>query len=363
MIRAVLSIVLIPLLSLAALAGTKPETSTHRAPAAEPAFEWYGEASIPATAEVSGLRIGGLSGLYWKDGNFWAVSDDRGKFGPPRVIQGELKFENGGVQLKATKAVELGVTPGQRKAFPVLDMEALQPFGTSWILSSEGDCNHKPRVAPSLFVFDGNLKMQRELPLPDEFIPEAAGRQKKGVQNNFAFEAVGVVPEGTSLWAVPERPLVQDMKDDSDANPHRMLHLNLPDGKVIAQFEYRIEPRTSNDAGTEVFRGVSDMLALSDKKMWVLERGVRIAGLKGLVGTGSIVEVETEGAVLKKKVLLDLEKATEAPRKGKALRNPEAIAWGPALPDGRRILIVMSDNNFSKNEDTEFLFFAVKDAP
>lgn len=330
---------------------------------AEPSFEWYGEASIPATAEASGLRIGGLSGLFWKDGTFWAVSDDRGKFGPPRVVQGELKFDNGGVQLKALRAIELGVTAEQRKTYQVLDMEALQPFGSSWILSSEGDCNHKPRIPPSLFVFDENFKMRRELPLPDEFIPEATGRQKKGVQNNFAFEAVGVVPDGTSLWAVPERPLVQDMKDDSDANPHRFLHLSLPDGKIIAQFDYRIEPRTSGEAGTEVFRGVSDMLAISDKKTWVLERGVRIAGLKGLVGTGSIVEVEAEGAVLKKKVLLDLETATATPRKGKALRNPEAIAWGPKLADGRHILIVMSDNNFSKNEDTEFLFFAVKDAP
>lgn len=43
--------------------------------------------------------------------------------------------------------------------------------------------------------------------------------------------------------------------------------------------------------------------------------------------------------------------------------NIEGMAFGPALPDGRLPLILMSDNNFAANQTTQFIVLAVELEP
>jgi hypothetical protein len=44
---------------------------------------------------------------------------------------------------------------------------------------------------------------------------------------------------------------------------------------------------------------------------------------------------------------------------GLLLDNIEAIAWGPVLANGNRSLILVSDNNFSRLQTTQFLALEV----
>jgi len=44
---------------------------------------------------------------------------------------------------------------------------------------------------------------------------------------------------------------------------------------------------------------------------------------------------------------------------GIPLDNIEGMTFGPDLPDGRRSLVLVSDNNFSAAGFTQFLVFAV----
>ena len=44
---------------------------------------------------------------------------------------------------------------------------------------------------------------------------------------------------------------------------------------------------------------------------------------------------------------------------GFPLDNVEGMTFGPKLPDGRRALLLVSDNNFSAAGFTQFLLFAV----
>jgi hypothetical protein len=44
---------------------------------------------------------------------------------------------------------------------------------------------------------------------------------------------------------------------------------------------------------------------------------------------------------------------------GLPLDNVEGMAFGPDLPDGRRSLVLVSDNNFAPAQFTQFLLFAV----
>ena len=40
--------------------------------------------------------------------------------------------------------------------------------------------------------------------------------------------------------------------------------------------------------------------------------------------------------------------------------NLEGMAFGPALPDGRLPLVLVSDNNFSASQSTQFIVLAVE---
>jgi hypothetical protein len=44
---------------------------------------------------------------------------------------------------------------------------------------------------------------------------------------------------------------------------------------------------------------------------------------------------------------------------GIPLDNVEGMTLGPTLPDGRRALVLVSDNNFATSQFTQFLLFAL----
>ena len=43
------------------------------------------------------------------------------------------------------------------------------------------------------------------------------------------------------------------------------------------------------------------------------------------------------------------------------LDNFEALAFGPSLPDGRRTLLVMSDDNFRATQNTVFVWLGIEE--
>jgi len=46
---------------------------------------------------------------------------------------------------------------------------------------------------------------------------------------------------------------------------------------------------------------------------------------------------------------------------GDTVGNGEGLCFGPMLPDGRRSLVLVSDNNFKPGEPTHFVAYAVDD--
>ncbi|MEM7595514.1 MAG: esterase-like activity of phytase family protein, partial [Cyanobacteria bacterium P01_A01_bin.83] len=62
---------------------------------------------------------------------------------------------------------------------------------------------------------------------------------------------------------------------------------------------------------------------------------------------------DTDITAVEKDLLLDFDDL------GIDLDNTEAISFGEILPDGRQSLIVVSDNNFSDSQETQFLAFAL----
>lgn len=132
-----------------------------------------------------------------------------------------------------------------------------------------------------------------------------------------------------------------------------------------AQFFYLAEPA----------QGVSDIVALSDTDLLVLERGF----IPGRGNTVRVFRVSTSGATdaadreslatagvapLAKTLLVDL--ATCPPGAARApaqqptplLDNFEGLTLGPRLADGRQSLLLISDNNFGRDQVTRIVVLA-----
>ncbi|MBS1971394.1 MAG: esterase-like activity of phytase family protein [Bdellovibrionales bacterium] len=332
--------------------------------------ELYAQSSLAPKLTLDSESVGGLSGMFWDGSKLTAVSDDRGKFGTPRFYELDMKITSGKVDFNVTKVQHLKDTPSDW----ILDDEAIVSLpGGDLVISTEGDNDKKPRAMPHIFVTSATGVYKSDIPLPDKFLPESTGLQKKGIENNRGFEGMTANPSGQTLYIMNEYPIIADQGDDDMNYWLRMVEFkkDKDNFKVSAEYPYMVTRMPNSPVGVEVFRGISEILYVSDGQFIVLERGARLTKT-GIAYTGGLYLAETSGVkdvssvksladgkstAMKKTKLLDFEELF----KNQKLENFEALAWGPALPDGRKSLLVMSDNNFSAKEKTTLLVFAVKE--
>jgi 3-phytase len=89
--------------------------------------------------------------------------------------------------------------------------------------------------------------------------------------------------------------------------------------------------------------------------MLAMERSFSV-GAPDTGNTIKLFEVALTGSgdTARKTLLLDLDVL------GLPLDNVEGMTFGPRLPDGRRSIVMVSDNNFAASQFTQFLLFAVE---
>jgi 3-phytase len=118
------------------------------------------------------------------------------------------------------------------------------------------------------------------------------------------------------------------------------------------------------------------LLALDATRLIALERAclirpgaVRNTARVYLADTTGADDVSPAGKVpvasarpVSKRLLVDFDDLIPHwPRELANLDNFEALAFGPPLPDGRRTLIVASDDNFRSTQHTVFVWFAIEE--
>lgn len=339
--------------------------------------------NIKTTERINNHRYGGISGLSYSDGFLWGISDDRGQYGKPRIYKHSLRDN--------TVKIEEEISVNEPTGFAVVDFEAVSRFkdGT-FLISSEGDLNKKPRVFPFVkFWSPTNLGTANssvnptnkqtanwfdEIVLPDDFYPEKTGMQTKGLQNNSAFEAVTVTPDEKTIYLMSEVPLYQNQNSEIEfleyekivqpvAKVEQVKPVEKPElSKVRSKLSKHEENKSSwtlksrrtylrnlAPEGTfEVMRGVSEILYWKPDSILVLERWVRLNKSKAIVIGAELFSVNLKD--LKKKKLFTFD--------GDLAANWEGLSWGPDLSDGRKLLILVSDNNFERSTPTQFLFMA-----
>lgn len=336
--------------------------------------DFLGQAMLPTGFSFQGTELGGLSGITYepKQKVYYAISDDRSQKAPARFYKLKIDLTQG--WLKNGGVVPVGVTTllnetNQPFAAGSLDPEgiALTDKGTVFI-SSEG--NAERLIKP--FIKEFSLSSGRQLKtlaVPEKFLPVAS--RKRGIRNNLAFESLTITPDQKYLFTATENALIQDGPSSAPKTSSRcrILQYNLLTSQLAGEFLYLTQPvATLLNLPGSFSSGLVDLLALDNQGHFLsLERSFTGLGYTiklfevFLKGADDIQDVESLSAVdlktikpVEKKLLLDFQTLKNLP-----LDNIEGLSFGPQLADGRRSLIVVSDNNFQRAQRTQILAFRV----
>jgi hypothetical protein len=231
-----------------------------------------------------------------------------------------------------------------------------------WIDEWTPQGRHLRRISPpaKFLVAQAGELAELELPPYNRF----------GRQSNRALEGLAIGVDGDKLYAAMQSPLIQDgglnEKNKRVGVNLRLLEWKLQDG-ASREFVYVLEDPS---------HGVNEILAAGPETFLVLERD-SLAGkdarfkriYKVELGKASDVSqvdsLPTRGlpqgiTPVAKELFLDF----LDPRFGLAgkrfAEKLESLAFGPDLPDGRRLLMVGIDNDFNEPEPNLFLAFAVE---
>jgi hypothetical protein len=339
-------------------------------------LEFIADYTTPKNFIFEKTIIGGLSGLYFKDNRLWAVSDDRGQLNEPRIyslnlsgsiFSGSLKTlslpnENGVVNFNLIPFSVLILKKGPKLSSKRLqiDAESLVPFRNGWLVSSEGDYHSVPRKIPSLMYFDSQGQLVSELNWPDQFVPNLTGKQKKGLRGNYAFEGLSLTPDQKYFFAIHEAPLIQDnlnWHSGEAGNVHLLRFRINPDTEKLEidqDILYKLDVYT-NYGGKVLGSGVSEILALSNDKVLILERAVIFNSTDIMHHESRIYEISISHPS-EKKLILDLSNIKKMLKTTKDLDNFEGMALGPII-NSQPTLLMVSDDNFNPLENTLWLLF------
>jgi endonuclease/exonuclease/phosphatase family metal-dependent hydrolase len=329
---------------------------TASAAATDVNVELLAQTALPGDLEVDRTSVGGLSGLTYDPGCdlFYAISDDRGSLAPPRFYTLKILFDGEHVEAKVLGAVLLRDERGAPFARGDIDPEALALTGDGALyIASEGVPHRGIEPLVGRFRLDGSLTGAQGL--PEHFLPDADGT--RGVRDNLGFEGLAVSPDGSRIFVAAENALLQDgpAADLEVGSPARLLVKELPSGRSVAEYLYEIGPVPDEPQPPTAFRtnGISEILALDNHRLLVLERSFSV----GVGNTVRIYLVDLEGAANIRDVdsLVDMDGPRPAPltkvlvadigELGVEPDNIEGMTLGPQLEDGRRLLVLVADNN------------------
>lgn len=333
-------------------------------------LHYLGQQVVPHGYEFAGTTVGGLSGLDYDatTQRFAAISDDRSERQPARFYTLELdptafntRPEPGFAGVRFVATTLLKDASGQAHAPGAVDPEAIRYAGNGALWwTSEGHA--RKGIPPAIEEVGAGGTARRRLTLPAHVLP-GPGR---GVRHNLAFESLALA--GGKLYVGTENALAQDgpEADLDQPSPARILVFDAASGARLAEYVYAVDavpvapplPGLYRTNGlVELLGGEGLLLALERSYALGAGNGARLYRLD-LDGADNVADRPTlkdaSYRPVAKRLLLDLGTL------GVPLDNLEGMSWGPRLADGRRSLILVSDDNFSPLQRTLFLAFAVE---
>ncbi|EJZ12051.1 esterase-like activity of phytase family protein [Mycolicibacterium vaccae] len=344
-------------------------------------FTHLGTTELPHRQVHEGTTVGGLSGISYDAERdvYYVISDDRSAHGPARFYTVDIDFTADGIAAQLRDSTALLDRTGAPFA-------ALQPDATPPVIppdpegiaydtrrqqiywSSEGarDLDDPTRALlldpwVRLATLDGAFRAQ--LPLPPIFTMSAG---ESGPRENVTLEGLTLTPSGRYLFAGMEGPGHHDgpLPTEQNGALARVIRFDPESGTPSAQYAYPLDPVSAGPGGDN---GLSDLVALDDENFLVIERGYADHSVARIyrASTSGAEDVSNRPSLtgpaprtMTKELLVDLVRVPQIRR----LDNIEGITLGPTLPDGRPTVVLVTDDNFSEKQTTQFHAFAVDTA-
>ncbi|MDB5337729.1 MAG: hypothetical protein JWN70_3348 [Planctomycetaceae bacterium] len=230
--------------------------------------------------------------------------------------------------------------------------------------------------APQVAQFNQQGKRLRQFGLPARFgikihsaSPATEGMNTSGRQPNAGPEGLAITPDGSRLYAVFQRALIQDHGQRDHGENLRIVEIPLNGGQS-REFVYRLDSAQN---------GVNEIVAINDHEFLTIERDSEAGDLAkfkkimridlqrepGKLATDvshieSLPEKKLPDGIhhVKKEVFLDLLDSKFGLKGPKFPEKHEGICFGPR--QGQHItLIAVSDNDFVRATASTFQLFTI----
>ncbi|WP_293129495.1 esterase-like activity of phytase family protein, partial [Microcoleus sp. bin38.metabat.b11b12b14.051] len=345
-------------------------------------LQFLGQAGFPAsqTFGTPTTQVGGLSGITYAGNNtYYAISDGRNVGGSPdpsrfytltipNVSSGSLAAVGG---VAFTAVTQIGNPPPF--AADTSDTEGIALIGSNVFVSSEGNFSTNTQPFINRFAIATG---QQDLALPISSPKyDVSAAPNIGIRNNQAFESLTITPSQSFLFTATENALKQDgpatLTTATIGTRSRILRYNLATNTANGEFLYNTDPGN----------GISEMLAVDDNTLLVLERflnpGPPVSGDLKLyqISLNSATDIQSNTGLIASGVA-SITPVSKTPIATAAayffsagspplVDNFEGMTFGPPqttlTANGKRTLILVSDNNFAI--PTRFAAFAANNAP
>jgi hypothetical protein len=341
--------------------------------------------------------VGGLSAIAYRQNqspadtsepvyHFYALSDDSGAFATPRFYELGISFQTNEIgQVEIGQVSVEGVTQLRDEEGELLPGNSLDPEGMAisprdtLYISSEGLLRQD--IGPAIEEYEPQTgRKVGSVPIPERYFATKSEDQKanqessisRGVRENRGFESLTIDRSGAAssrepwrLFAATETSLAQDKAtaEAEHGERARLLHYLVVDNQpqLIAEHAYELDT-----PALSVFTGLSELLTLGNGNFLALERSlglfgyrVKIYQMETVTATDTSFVPTLKGTLdeirpIRKRLVLDLKKI------GIPVDNLEGMTLGPRLPDGSRSLLLISDNNFEPEQNTQILLFRLQ---
>lgn len=335
-------------------------------------LEFLAELVVPKSASWSQEPVGGLSGVDYDEstGRYLFISDDGAVKGPARFYEGTIDVSSSGYQAQISRQVELKNRHQDEFKAGSLDPESLRLNRAKALIYWSSEGNVKKGVGPFVRVANEQGHFVSELTLPAYYLPNP----ERGIRHNQGFESLSFAADGSMIYTATESALLQDGASDSleQGSLCRWLVWDTKTHTPQAEYVYLTDPVVAAPAKPDDFytNGLVEILALDHEQFLALERSftagkgtdVRLyltstQGATNTLGKSSLKLLGKAPSLMSKELLFHL---NELPV---TMDNVEGMTLGPELKDGRRLLVLVADDNFSDQQKNQILLFAFKMKP
>lgn len=364
-------------------------------------LNYIGQNIVPSGTQFNGTTVGGLSGIDYNasTGRYFAISDDRSGINPARFYDIDLDLNQfnrnptpGALGVSFSSVTNILTPGGGNFAVNSLDPEAIRLRNGQLYWTNEGQRSGAGFQNPTVREMNLDGSYVRDFQVPNYYNPSGTANGlsagDSGIRNNLAFESLTFSNDGQTLYTATENALAQDNPLPAtilNGTDNRVLALDVNTGSAIGEYIYFADPVIDLPVPITNFatNGLVELLNVPgmDGTFIAVERAFSAGAvgtngntgnnirlyLTSIVGATNILgetDLDNAGPVTKmnKQLLLDLDTLTNNDGSPFAQDNIEGITWGEDF-NGKPTLILVSDNNFSGTQFTQFVAFSVQPVP